>query len=96
MTDKPEYQNDEINLMDYIKVIIKRKMTIIGVLIICVVASTIVSFRMPKVYQINSTVRIGSISGSLFTVNEAIEKLKNRNLLQSIVSEVDGNITIEG
>ena len=98
MPDKPEYQNypnDEINLMDYIKVIIKRKKLIIGIFIICVVATTIVSFRMPKVYQIDSTARIGSIGGSLFSVGEMIEKTKNRNLLQSVIQEIDTNITVE-
>ena len=89
------YHDDEINLMDYIKVIIKRKITIIGVLIICVVATTIISFRMPKVYQVNSTVRIGTIGGSLFSVEEIREKAKNRNLLQSVISEIDKNITVE-
>ena len=98
MPDKPEYQNypnDEINLMDYIKVIIKRKKLIIGIFIICVVATTIVSFRMPKVYQIDSTARIGSIGGSLFSVGEMIEKTKNRNLLQSVIQGIDTNITVE-
>lgn len=95
MTDKPEYQNDEINLMDYIKVIIKRKKIIVSTFIICVVAAAIVSFRMPKVYRIDCTVRIGTIGGSLFSVEEMREKTKNRNLLQSIISEVDRNITVE-
>ena len=99
MPDKPEYQNypnDEINLMDYIKVIIKRKKLIIGIFIICVVVTTIVSFRMPKVYQIDSMMRIGNISENLFSVAEMIEKSKNRNLLQSVILEIDTNITVEG
>ena len=95
MTDKPEYQNDEINLMDYIKVIIKRKKTIIGICIICIAVTTIVSFRMPKVYQINSTVRIGAIGGSLLSVEEVSERAKNRNLLQSIIQEIGKDITVE-
>ena len=93
------YQNDEINLMDYIRVIIKRKKIVVSIFIICVAAAMIVSFRMsrmPKVYQIDSTVRTGSIGGSLFTVNEVIEKLKNRNLLQSTISEINRDITVEG
>ena len=93
--ENQNYQNDEINLMDYIKVIIKRKKIIAGIFIICVAVTAAISFQMPKVYQIDSTVRIGTIGGSLLSVEEITEKAKNRNLLKSIILEIDKNITVE-
>ena len=89
MTNNTQY-DDEINLMDYIKVIIKRKKIIISIFIICVAVGAIVNFqisRMPKVYRIDSTMRIGNIGGSLFSIEEIREKAKSRSLLQSIISE---------
>lgn len=96
--ENQNYQNDEINLIDYIKVIIKRKKMIVGIGIVFVAAATIASLqtsRMPKVYQIDSTVRIGAIGRSLFSVNEIIEKLKNRKMLQSIISKTSEDLTVE-
>ena len=43
--------NDEINLYDLWKVIAKRKMLIIGLFIVIVVSTAIVSFLMPDIYR---------------------------------------------
>ncbi|MBA3071945.1 MAG: hypothetical protein FP829_07310, partial [Nitrospirae bacterium] len=42
---------DEINLYDYWKVIVKRKTLIIGLFLAAVLASGIISFLMPKIYR---------------------------------------------
>jgi len=42
---------DEINLMDYIQVIRKRKWLIILGTFICMVVAGVVSFLMPKIYR---------------------------------------------
>jgi uncharacterized protein involved in exopolysaccharide biosynthesis len=42
---------DEINLMDYIQVIRKRKWLIILGTLICMCAAAVVSFLIPKVYE---------------------------------------------
>lgn len=42
---------DEINLYDYWKVIVKRKRFIIGLFLAAVLASAIISFLMPKIYR---------------------------------------------
>ena len=43
--------SDEINLMDYIQVIRKRKWLIILGTIICMVVAGVVSLLMPKIYE---------------------------------------------
>jgi len=43
--------DDEINLYDYWKVIVKRKRLIIGLFLVAVLASAIISFLMPKIYR---------------------------------------------
>lgn len=42
---------DEINLYDYWKVIVKRKILIIGLFLVAVLASAIISLLMPKIYR---------------------------------------------
>jgi len=91
-------QKDEINLMDYIKVIIKRKKIVMSIFIICVAVTTIVSFQTPrmlKIYRVDSTVRIGTIEGRLLSIEKAREEAKNRNLLQSVIQEIDKDTTVE-
>lgn len=44
-------REDEINLYDYWKVIVKRKRLIIGIFLVVVLASAIISFLMPKIYR---------------------------------------------
>ena len=50
---------DEIDLMDYIKVILKRKKMIFGITILAVVAAAGFSYYMPKVYEISTSLEVG-------------------------------------
>lgn len=59
-----EYE-DEIDLMDYMKVIIKRKRLIFGVFLAMVIIAAIFSFTSPKVYKIDTTLEIGKIGGQI-------------------------------
>lgn len=54
----------EIDLMDYVKVILKRKVFILAVFLIAVVVAGIFSFLSPKVYKINTVLEIGEVGGS--------------------------------
>lgn len=47
----PATYEDEINLYDYWKVIVKRKSIIIGLFLVAVLSSAIISFLMPKIYR---------------------------------------------
>ncbi len=53
MENQQLIQEDEIDLKEYIKVIIKRKKLILTVFLISVIVTAVVSFLMPKVYEIS-------------------------------------------
>ena len=53
MENQQFIQEDEIDLKEYIKVIIKRKKLILTIFLISVIVTAIVSFLMPKVYEIS-------------------------------------------
>jgi len=68
---------DEIDLMDYIKVILKRKKIIFGITILAVIAAAGFSFSMAKVYKIDSSLEIGKIAGEVIEGPlQVVEKIK--------------------
>lgn len=58
-----QFSDDEIDLMDYIKVLLKRKRLILAVLLVAVVAVGVLSILMPKVYKIDTILEIGWMRG---------------------------------
>ena len=57
----PSCEQDEINLMDYVKIIIKRRGFIIGLFLLAVIVAGTFSFFSPKVYQIDTILEVGKI-----------------------------------
>ena len=55
------YSEDEIDLADYLRIIWKRKRLIIFGTLICVFVAGIVSFLMPKIYEVSSVIEPGII-----------------------------------
>lgn len=55
------YVEDEINLIDIVKVIIKRKKLIVGGTLLCIIIAVITSFLLPKVYKVSFVADIGQI-----------------------------------
>jgi len=53
---------DEIELMDYLRVIWKWKYLIVAGTLICAVAAGVISFSMPKVYRISMVLRPGMLT----------------------------------
>ncbi|MDP2279083.1 MAG: Wzz/FepE/Etk N-terminal domain-containing protein, partial [Nitrospirota bacterium] len=53
---------DEINLYDYWKVIVKRKRLIIGLFLVSVLAATVISLLMPKIYRGEVILKLPSIT----------------------------------
>jgi capsular polysaccharide biosynthesis protein len=51
MEQQIKESSDEINLYDLWKVIVKRKRLIIGLFLVVVILTTIISFLMPKIYR---------------------------------------------
>ncbi len=50
----------QVNLIDYLKVIWNRKDLIIGGTLVAAAAALVVSLSMPKTYEVSRTVKIGS------------------------------------
>ena len=54
----PPYE-DEINLIDYLRVLWKWKWLIIAGALICAVAAAVISLQMPKIYEVSTTIEPG-------------------------------------
>lgn len=54
-------EEKEVDLRDYIRVIKKRKKTILLLFLIAVIVSAVVSFLLPPVYEVSLTIKIGDI-----------------------------------
>ncbi len=95
-----QYLDDEIDLRDYIRVIVKRKWVILWIFIICVLSTTIASLFMPKIYETDLTIRIGKIArdnnslrigkiagddNSLISNLNALKVIKERKVLASAI-----------
>jgi capsular polysaccharide biosynthesis protein len=60
--EQEKYQtDDEIDLMDYLKVILKSKVFILAVFLLALIAAGIFSFFSPKVYEIDTVLEIGIV-----------------------------------
>ena len=59
MADRPVNFSDEIELIEYLKVIWKWKYLILVGTIICVMTAGVVSILMPKTYRIETVIHQG-------------------------------------
>ena len=95
MENQQYIQEDEVDLKDYVNVIIKRKKLILGVFLVSVFITAIVSLLMPKIYEITSTIQLGSINEALIKNEDAKAIILNQNSLLSVISQLDLKIEIE-
>jgi len=56
---KVQFEDYEIDLADYVRVLLKGKWLILGVTVIAVVAAVGLSLTMPKVYRVETTLELG-------------------------------------
>lgn len=54
-------EEKEVDLRDYIRVIKKRKKIILLIFFVAIIVSAVVSFVLPPVYEVTSTIKIGKI-----------------------------------
>jgi len=83
--------DDEINLIDYLKVLWKWKWMIIGGTLICAIVAAVISFQMPKIYSIDMVLKPGIFGvkkGNKFFEIDSADNLKT--LIESGV--FDNNI----
>jgi len=76
---------DEINLMDYIEVVVKRRRLIIGIFLVAVIVAAIASLLLPKVYQASASIMLMPS-----TVRVAVSP--SRHLLDPETTKIGGYI----
>jgi len=95
MENQQYIPEDEIDLRQYIKIILKRKKLILAIFLASVFSAAIISLLLPKAYEITSTVQLGSIDGLLIKNEEAKAIMANQNLLLSVINELKLKTNIE-
>lgn len=93
MDNQQPIQEDEIDLREYIQVILKRKKLILAIFLASVFTAAVISLQSPKTYEISSTIQLGRIDELLINNEEAKAIILNQNLLQSIINDLNLNST---
>ena len=78
---------DEIDLMDYVKVILKRKKTILFWFFGLAIIAGVISFIMPEIYEIDTALEIG--------ISEKTDGTNKEQLIESptqLVGKIDGDV----
>ncbi|MDD5655160.1 MAG: Wzz/FepE/Etk N-terminal domain-containing protein [Candidatus Omnitrophica bacterium] len=95
MQNQQSPQDDEIDLRDYINILIKRKKLILFLFFAAAAISAINVLLAPKVYKVTSTIQLGSVNELLIQKEEASEIILSRSLLSSIIKEFNLNIGVD-
>jgi len=89
MEEEKKYE-EEIDLRDYINVILKRKWGILAIFLVAVIITTVISFLMPKTYQSSALLEIGKIRGNYIeTPQDQISFLGQPATLQTLSKKLD-------
>lgn len=74
-----QHKLEEIDVKDYVRVLIRRKWFLIGVVLIFAAASALWSYQQPNVSIVESSFEIGTIDGEpIENPTHLVEKLKSR------------------
>ena len=82
-------QEDEIDLREYIQVMLKRKKLILAIFLASVFTAAVISLQSPKTYEIASTIQLGRINEPLINNEEAKALMLNQGLFQSIINDLN-------
>jgi len=100
-------EDHEIDLIDYLNVVWKRKYLIIGGTLLAAAAALVVSLGMPKTYEVSRTLKIGKLAGGIhggrlvegkfIEAREAvIGRLKDHRVLKMLMEKVhSGKVNTE-
>jgi capsular polysaccharide biosynthesis protein len=82
---------EEINLREYINVLIKRKWLIIGIFLIAVLVAWIVSyFVLSPVYQSTTIFKIAQVNDKfIFNLSDIENRIKSDQILQEVIKELN-------
>ena len=87
--EKIQTEYEEIDLMDYVKVILKRKWLILVIFFGAAIAAGIFSFLMPKVYKIDTSLEVGIIERATEATSEQLIESPTQ-LVEKIKGDVYG------
>ena len=77
MEEPIQTEYDEIDLMDYVKVLLKRKWLILAIFLSAAIVAEVFSFLMPKVYKIDTVLEVGQAAGvPIEDPGQVVEKIK--------------------
>ena len=87
----PETQEEEIDLREYINVLLKRKGIIILIFLIAVITAALVSyFALSPVYQSSTVFSVAKIDGrAVINITEALEIMKSNVMLDEVINRMD-------
>lgn len=88
MSGKENFLEDRIDLRDYLRVIVKRKWIILGIVCVGIFTALLVSFTLPEVYQASVTIQNGFIEEPLIKNSEAQEMIKSDYFLAPVVKKL--------
>jgi len=77
----------EIDLIDYIKIILKRKWTIIGITLGAVIIAGILNWTAPKSYRASATLDIGNIAGTVPETSTQVKEKINHGTYNGVLRE---------
>jgi len=80
-------EGQEIDLVDYIKVILKRKWIIIGVTIGAIIIAGISTLLLPKTYKVSAILEIGQISTFVPETSIQLQEKLNRGSYNELLRE---------
>jgi len=89
MEEPIQTEYEEIDLMDYVKVILKRKWLILVIFFGAAIAAGIFSFLMPKVYKIDTSLEVGIIERATGATSEQLIESPTQ-LVEKIKGDVYG------
>ena len=72
--DKIQLEDNEIDLMDYVIVILKRKWLVFGIFLLVVIVAFIFSSFAEKIYKIDTSLEIGKVGAA--TIEEPIQMIE--------------------
>ena len=81
-------EEQEINLMDYIKTVMRRWRMILAITAAATLLTFLVSFLSPKIYEVSTIIEVGTLDTETKTMIEPPAKIKEK--VESSVYEVIG------
>jgi len=86
----PEIPDEEIDLHDYINIILKRKSIIILIFLIAIITAALVSyFAVSPVYQASTVFSVTKIDGrAVINITEALEIMKSNVVLDEVINRM--------